>query len=79
MVDHKRIPQEVIASKSPYSRHGLHWTGDGEAFHSLGMSITMVKPGPRLLAFMPEEMASVVKHELFDKGIDVTGCRSEGN
>jgi len=41
-----------------------------EAFHSRGMSITMVKPAPRLLAFMPEEMAEIVKHELSDKGIE---------
>ncbi|MFA6223899.1 MAG: FAD-dependent oxidoreductase [Desulfomonilaceae bacterium] len=41
-----------------------------EAFHSRGMSITMVKPAPRFLAFMPEEMAEIVKHELSDKGIE---------
>ncbi len=40
-----------------------------EAFHSIGMSITMVKPGPRVLAFMPEEMAEIVKNELSQKGI----------
>ncbi len=40
-----------------------------EAFHAIGAEVTMIKPGPRLLAFMPEEMAELVKQELSDKGV----------
>ncbi|MFH0958056.1 MAG: FAD-dependent oxidoreductase, partial [Pseudomonadota bacterium] len=40
-----------------------------EAFHARGAEVTMVKPGQRLLAFMPEEMAELVKQELSNKGV----------
>ncbi len=73
-LQHGRIIKEFLKKSSPQKVLiiGMGYIGleMAEAFHSLGMSITMVKPGPRLLAFMPEEMANVVKHELSDKGIE---------
>ena len=40
-----------------------------EAFHSRGVEVTMVKPGQRLLSFMPEAMADIVRQELTEKGV----------
>lgn len=40
-----------------------------EAFHCLGINVTMTKPSPRVLAWMPEKMAQVVVDELQSKHI----------
>jgi len=40
-----------------------------EAFHCLGIKVTMTKPRPRILPWMPEKMAQVVVDELQDKEI----------
>jgi NADPH-dependent 2,4-dienoyl-CoA reductase/sulfur reductase-like enzyme len=40
-----------------------------EAYHALGIQVDMTKPGLRLLPWMPEEIAKVVKQELLDQGV----------
>ncbi len=50
-----------------------------EAFHSLGIRVEMIEIMPRLLPWLPEEMAEVVRKELDDKGVGVhlgTGIRA---
>lgn len=42
-----------------------------EAFHALGIKVFMTKVRPRILPWMPLEMAAVVQAELEDKGIEV--------
>ncbi len=42
-----------------------------EAFHERGIQVAMTKTRPRLLSWMPEEMANVVKGELEEKGISL--------
>ncbi len=41
-----------------------------EAFYSIGISVAMIDLSNRLLPFLPEEMAEVVKKELSEKGIE---------
>lgn len=41
-----------------------------EAFHSIGLAVTMIELGPRLLPFMPKEMSDIVGNELSEKGIE---------
>ncbi|MFH0821256.1 MAG: FAD-dependent oxidoreductase [Pseudomonadota bacterium] len=40
-----------------------------EAFHARGVAVEMAKPGRRLLPWMPDELAAVVKEELEAKGV----------
>lgn len=40
-----------------------------EALAGLGIQVTMVKPGPRLLPWLPEKMAQIVQDELIRKSI----------
>jgi NADPH-dependent 2,4-dienoyl-CoA reductase/sulfur reductase-like enzyme len=40
-----------------------------EALTELGIQVTMVKPGPRLLPWLPEKMAQIVQEELIRKKI----------
>ena len=42
-----------------------------EALHARGVKVEMVKVRPRLLPWMPEEMAEVVRNELGAKGVDL--------
>ena len=42
-----------------------------EAFHARGVSVVMAKTRPRLLPYLPEEMADVVAKELQDKGVEL--------
>lgn len=50
-----------------------------EAFHERGLVVDMTKPSPRLLPWMPEKMAQVVKNELLEKGINLhLGVRLNG-
>ncbi len=42
-----------------------------EALHTRGVKVEMVKVRPRLLPWMPEEMAEVVRNELGAKGVDL--------
>jgi NADPH-dependent 2,4-dienoyl-CoA reductase/sulfur reductase-like enzyme len=42
-----------------------------EAFHSRGLAIEMVKSRPRLLPYLPKEMADQVAAELHEKGVGV--------
>jgi CoA-dependent NAD(P)H sulfur oxidoreductase len=42
-----------------------------EAFHARGISVEMMKPSVRLLPWMPEAMAEVVKEELAAKGVSL--------
>lgn len=47
---------------------GLEMT---EAFHSRGIEVTILKSRPRLLPWMPQEMAGLVKAEMEGKGVRV--------
>ena len=40
-----------------------------EALHARGVKVEMVKVRPRLLPWMPKEMAEVVRNELLAKGV----------
>jgi len=42
-----------------------------EAFHARGVCTDMIEMRPRLLPYLPEEMAALVRKELEDKGIGV--------
>ncbi|MFH1116788.1 MAG: FAD-dependent oxidoreductase [Pseudomonadota bacterium] len=42
-----------------------------DALHERGIKVDMIKPSPRLLPYMPEEMADVVLNELTGKGVNV--------
>lgn len=42
-----------------------------EAYHARGIQVVMVDVLPRLLPWMPEDMANVVKGELEDKGVEL--------
>ncbi len=42
-----------------------------EALHERAMKVDMIKPRPRLLPYMPQEMADVVLNELTSKGVGV--------
>lgn len=42
-----------------------------EAFHLRGIQVVMIDVLPRLLPWMPEEMADVVKRELEEKGVEL--------
>ncbi|MGC8604567.1 MAG: FAD-dependent oxidoreductase [Desulfomonilaceae bacterium] len=72
-LQHGRIIKEFLKKSAPQKVLivGMGYIGleMAEAFHTLGMSITMIKPSPRLLAFLPEKMADVVKQELTQKGV----------
>jgi NADPH-dependent 2,4-dienoyl-CoA reductase/sulfur reductase-like enzyme len=47
-----------------------------EAFHERGVQVHMIEMMPRLLPYLPHEMAELVVKELTDKGIHVhLGCR----
>jgi NADPH-dependent 2,4-dienoyl-CoA reductase/sulfur reductase-like enzyme len=55
-----------------------------EALTELGIQVTMVKPGPRLLPWLPEKMAKIVQEELIRKkvvlhpGTDIQGIEPAG-
>ncbi|MFN2435956.1 MAG: FAD-dependent oxidoreductase [Desulfotignum sp.] len=40
-----------------------------EALAELGIQVTMVKPGPRLLPWLPEKMAQIVQEKLMEKNV----------
>lgn len=49
-----------------------------EAFHTRGVAVTMVEALPRLLPYLPDELAQVVLKELEDKGVEVRlGAKAE--
>jgi NADPH-dependent 2,4-dienoyl-CoA reductase/sulfur reductase-like enzyme len=49
-----------------------------EAFHTRGVAVTMVEALPRLLPYLPDELAQVVLKELEDKGVQVRlGAKAE--
>lgn len=56
-----------------------------EAFHARGVAVTMIELSPRLLPFMPQEMAEIVRKELSEKGIEfslgvgIMSIRAEGS
>lgn len=72
--DGRRIKDAIAGMKTPRALIvGMGYIGleMAEAYRERGIEVTITKPNPRPLPWMPEEMAEVVTGELVDKGVQL--------
>jgi NADPH-dependent 2,4-dienoyl-CoA reductase/sulfur reductase-like enzyme len=65
----KEVIQQQKVQKAVILGMGYIALEMSEALSELGIQVTMVKPGPRLLPWLPEKMAKIVQEELIRKKV----------